>query len=444
MDGPSQFYSIGSCSCSVRRLAEGVAVPQKESLRLSGHSLLRSPNEGTDNGGAAMRGLGHEIAFDRNCLAVFLDSEVPERCLDVTVGAIGRFKDDTHFRKLRPFCNVHDAVFEHARDGVDRAEIASQTALHVHGRTNARKRLRKEKFSNGDNLLRVSCAAESRGMQRRIGSARHFVAHRTPGLAAAQRPDHTPSPRSRRGRRRYLRELRRRYGVAVLVVHYARKGAGNARAGQALRGSSEFHAWGDFNLYLCRDGDDLTLTVEHRAAPSLTPIVIALAQRGPALALEVVAPPDSAAPAASGQGPLDECIAAALANIAGAMRFAELGQELPRPRRRLVRAPRRPHCRRPRRQNRRRVPPRRQLTATPPTIRTRLAPSAEFPVPLPGIPTAGTGTGKFGQAGIAVSHACPSNALHTSPSNCVIALIRFSRYCTQGFPNTSWDLQLTY
>ena len=28
------------------------------------------------------------------------------------------------------------------------------------------------------------------------------------------------------------------------------------RAGQALRGSSEFHAWGDSNLYLRRDADD--------------------------------------------------------------------------------------------------------------------------------------------------------------------------------------------
>jgi hypothetical protein len=70
----------------------------------------------------------------------------------------------------------------------------------------------------------------------------------------------------------YLRELQRRYGVAVLVVHHARKGAGNARAGQALRGSSEFHAWGDSNLYLRRDGDDLTLTVEHQAAPHLDKI----------------------------------------------------------------------------------------------------------------------------------------------------------------------------
>ena len=42
----------------------------------------------------------------------------------------------------------------------------------------------------------------------------------------------------------YLRELQRRHAVAVLVVHHAKKGAGRARAGQALRGSSEFHAWG--------------------------------------------------------------------------------------------------------------------------------------------------------------------------------------------------------
>lgn len=56
----------------------------------------------------------------------------------------------------------------------------------------------------------------------------------------------------------YLRELQRRHGVAVAVVHHAKKGGGRIRAGQALRGSSEFHAWGDSNLYLRRQGDDLS------------------------------------------------------------------------------------------------------------------------------------------------------------------------------------------
>jgi hypothetical protein len=52
-------------------------------------------------------------------------------------------------------------------------------------------------------------------------------------------------------------------------VHHAKNGAGRARAGQALRGSSEFHAWGGSNLYLRRNGDDLSLSVEHRAPPSM-------------------------------------------------------------------------------------------------------------------------------------------------------------------------------
>ena len=85
----------------------------------------------------------------------------------------------------------------------------------------------------------------------------------------------------------HLRELQRRYGVAVVVVHHAKKGAGRVRAGQALRGSSEFHAWGDSNLYLRRSGDDLSLTVEHRAAPSGPTIPLALASAGDALALAV-------------------------------------------------------------------------------------------------------------------------------------------------------------
>ena len=43
----------------------------------------------------------------------------------------------------------------------------------------------------------------------------------------------------------FLRGLQRRYQLAVVLVHHARKGASHIRAGQALRGSSELHAWGD-------------------------------------------------------------------------------------------------------------------------------------------------------------------------------------------------------
>jgi hypothetical protein len=73
-----------------------------------------------------------------------------------------------------------------------------------------------------------------------------------------------------------LRELQRHFDVAVVLVHRARKG-GHTRPGQALRGSSELHAWGDSNLYLRRDRDRLVLAVEHRAAASMPPMDLELA-----------------------------------------------------------------------------------------------------------------------------------------------------------------------
>ena len=88
----------------------------------------------------------------------------------------------------------------------------------------------------------------------------------------------------------YLRELQRRYRLAVLLVHHARKGGGKMRGGQALRGSSEFHAWGDSNLYLRRHGDQLTLTVEHRAAPSIAAVSLQLEIAGDVVALSATEP----------------------------------------------------------------------------------------------------------------------------------------------------------
>jgi AAA domain len=119
----------------------------------------------------------------------------------------------------------------------------------------------------------------------------------------------------------YLRELQRRYALAVLVVHHAKKGAGNVRAGQALRGTSEFHAWGDSNLYLRREADTLTLSVEHRAAPSLKPMKIELVEAGEALALQLVERSDAPGPVPSS---LDERITTALADAASPMAFGKL------------------------------------------------------------------------------------------------------------------------
>ncbi|MBF0442222.1 MAG: AAA family ATPase, partial [Oligoflexales bacterium] len=69
----------------------------------------------------------------------------------------------------------------------------------------------------------------------------------------------------------WLRDLQRQYNLNIVMVHHARKRAGNERPGQSLRGSSELHAWGDSNLYLRRMANEdsyVEFTIEHRAAPS--------------------------------------------------------------------------------------------------------------------------------------------------------------------------------
>jgi hypothetical protein len=91
----------------------------------------------------------------------------------------------------------------------------------------------------------------------------------------------------------FLRELQRTFHLAVLLVHHARKDSNSSRPGQALRGSSELHGWGDSNLYMRRKGSQLTLSTEHRAAPSQDHIPLQLTQSGAALALGVLEHPIS-------------------------------------------------------------------------------------------------------------------------------------------------------
>jgi RecA-family ATPase len=122
----------------------------------------------------------------------------------------------------------------------------------------------------------------------------------------------------------FLRELQRRHATAIAVVHHARKGAGTIRAGQALRGSSEFHAWGDSNLYLRRDTDDrIALTVEHRAAAAIAGITLELTQRDDALALQP-ANADHQDELRGQATSIDQRIAAALAEGEQPRSFAEL------------------------------------------------------------------------------------------------------------------------
>lgn len=86
-----------------------------------------------------------------------------------------------------------------------------------------------------------------------------------------------------------LRALQRRHHTAILIVHHARKN-GSTRAGQALRGSSEFHAWGDCNLYLRWRRRDLILSVEHRAAQAIDDLNLELRQNEDHLQLHICNP----------------------------------------------------------------------------------------------------------------------------------------------------------
>lgn len=72
-----------------------------------------------------------------------------------------------------------------------------------------------------------------------------------------------------------LRAIQRDYDVAVLVIHHTRKSPA-AHPNLALRGSSDFAAWSDSNLFLTRCRHSLTLTIEHRSAPAPEPITCRL------------------------------------------------------------------------------------------------------------------------------------------------------------------------
>ena len=108
----------------------------------------------------------------------------------------------------------------------------------------------------------------------------------------------------------WLRTLSREHDLAILVVHHARKnGSAGGQAGQALRGSGDFHAWGDDNLYVRRNAERILLGIEHRAAPAPEPLALALVEHDGATHLEIVG---GAATIAAPGPDLDAAILAAL------------------------------------------------------------------------------------------------------------------------------------
>jgi len=89
----------------------------------------------------------------------------------------------------------------------------------------------------------------------------------------------------------FVREMQRSYDTAIVLVHHLSK-KHHAQPGQALRGSSDLHAFGDSNAYLVCRKDRIILTLEHRAAKPPDPIALELVSLpdGSATHLEISSP----------------------------------------------------------------------------------------------------------------------------------------------------------
>lgn len=132
-----------------------------------------------------------------------------------------------------------------------------------------------------------------------------------------------------------LRAIQRELDVAILLVHHARKSPA-ATPYQAYRGSSDFSAWSDTNLFLTRNANRLVLNVEHRSAPSPEPIHLRLLQQ-PAPHL---APLDlqQNTPSSTDTGPLLTELRRQLQSTARPMTTVELRERLHRRKSDVVRA----------------------------------------------------------------------------------------------------------
>ena len=121
-----------------------------------------------------------------------------------------------------------------------------------------------------------------------------------------------------------LRHIQREHHLAIAIVHHMSKRS-RAQLGQALRGSTDLHAFSDSAAYLVRKRERIQLTLEHRSAPAPDPFEIELAGVDDAPHLRCVDPPvDVPAPSPA----LDERVRAALVEADGPLTRAALREHL--------------------------------------------------------------------------------------------------------------------
>jgi hypothetical protein len=136
-------------------------------------------------------------------------------------------------------------------------------------------------------ILRLDLAADQQRLARTVETLRPRMLLLDPLVRLHRLDENSAAEIS--GLLGYIRDLQRRFDLAVILVHHASKKQ-RSQPGQALRGSSDLHAIGDCNAYLSRDGRHIVLTIEHRAARSPEPLRLELVTDadGEAAALRVL------------------------------------------------------------------------------------------------------------------------------------------------------------
>ena len=138
-------------------------------------------------------------------------------------------------------------------------------------------------------LLRLDLAADQERLARTVETLRPRLLLLDPLVRLHRLDENSAAEIS--GLLGYIRDLQRRFDLAVVLVHHASKKQ-RSQPGQALRGSSDLHAIGDSNAYLAREGKHIVLTLEHRAARAPDPVRLELVTNpdGEGAHLRVVAP----------------------------------------------------------------------------------------------------------------------------------------------------------
>lgn len=125
----------------------------------------------------------------------------------------------------------------------------------------------------------------------------------------------------------YLRALQREHDVAVVLVHHVSKRA-RPQPGQALRGTSDLHAWTDCAAYLAWNNEKLHLMLEHRAARPPEPMVLDLVCGPDVAGVHLEVRGEVAAGQQSERTPLMDRVISALRHTAKPMPRGELRDAL--------------------------------------------------------------------------------------------------------------------